>query len=64
MGCAGAGSTARQDLATLGQITADLCSVLVIDAGHLIHGECANLLALAGANTLFVSHEDYLLVRM
>ena len=62
--CAGAGSTTGQDLATLGQVTADLCSVLVIDAGHLIHAECANLLALAGANTLFVSHEDYLLVNV
>ena len=59
--CAGTGGTAGQDLATLRQVTAEFAGVLVIDAGHLIHAKCANLSALAGANTLFVSHEDSLL---
>ena len=64
MSGAGAGGTAGQNLATLGQETAKLCSVLVIDAGHFVHAESAYLLALAGTNTLFVSHGIYLLVRV
>ena len=62
--CAGTGGTAGQDLAALGQVTAKLCGILVIDAGHLVHAECTNLLALAGTDTLFVSHGNYLLVRV
>ena len=54
--CTGTGGTAGQNLATLGQVTAELSSVLVIDAGHLVHAESTNLLALAGTHTLFVSH--------
>jgi hypothetical protein len=61
---AGTGGTAGQNLAALGQVTAELAGVLVIDAGHLIHAKCANLSALAGANTLFVSHGHFLLVRL
>ena len=59
--CAGTGGTAGQDLSTLGQVTTELCSVLVIDSGHLGNSESTDLLALAGTHTLFVSHEDYLL---
>ena len=33
----GTGGTAGQDLATLGQVTAQLSSVLVVNSGHLIH---------------------------
>ena len=53
---AGTGGPAGQGLAALGQVTADLCSVLIVDSSHLVHAECAYLLALAGTNTLFVSH--------
>ena len=57
MGCAGTGGTAGQNLAALGQVTAELGGVLVIDAGHLVHAERANLLALPGTHsTLFVGH--------
>ena len=54
--CAGAGGTAGQDLATLGQVTAELCSIVVIDSGHLVGTEGSYLLALTGTHTLFVSH--------
>ena len=37
--------------------------VLAIDAGHLNHAECANLLALPGTHTLFVSHGINLLCK-
>ena len=61
---AGTGGTAGQDLAARGQVTAELAGVLVIDAGHLIHAECANLLTLAGTHTLFVSQWISLLVSL
>ena len=51
---AGTGGTAGQDLAALGQVTAELSGVLVVDGGHLVHAESANLLTLAGTHTLFV----------
>ena len=62
--CAGTGGTAGQDLAALGQVTAELAGVLVIDSGHLINAESTNLLALAGTHTLFVRHEISLLVSL
>ena len=64
VGSTGTGGTAGQNLATLGQVTAELSGVLVIDAGHLIHAECTNLLALAGTHTLFVGHWFSLLVSL
>ena len=63
MCCAGTGGTAGQDLAALGQVTAELCSILVIDAGHLLNAESTYLLALAGTNTLLSSHGDNLLCK-
>ena len=46
MGSTGTGGTAGQDLATLGQVTAQLAGVLVVDSGHLVNAEGTNLLAL------------------
>ena len=50
----GTGGTAGQDLAALGQVTAQLAGVLVVDSGHLVNAESTNLLALTGTHTLFV----------
>ena len=58
---AGTGGTAGQDLAALGQVTAELSGVLVIDAGHLINAESTDRPTLAGTHTLFVSQGDSLL---
>ena len=56
MGGAGAGGPAGKDLAPLRQKTAKPRGILIINAGHLVHAERANLLALAGTDALFVSH--------
>ena len=50
---AGTGGTAGQDLATLGQVTAELCSILVVDSGHLVSTESTNLSTLTGTHGLF-----------
>ena len=55
MSSAGTGGTAGQDLAALGQVTAELDSVFEIDVRHLINAEGANLLTLARMNTI-ISH--------
>lgn len=47
MHCANAGGAARQDLAALGDVAAELCGVLVVDIGGLINTELANFSALA-----------------
>ena len=60
----GTGGTAGQDLATLGQVTAQLGSILLIDSSHLVNAEGAYLLTLTGTHTLFVSHGIYLLVSL
>ena len=52
---AGAGSTAGQDLATLGHQATQLSSVLVIDIIDLVDAETANLLTLAASDSI-VSH--------
>ena len=64
MSGAGTGGTAGQNLAALGQVTAELRGVLVIDAGHLIRAERSNLLALTRTHTLLVSHRVALLVSL
>ena len=53
---AGTGGTAGQDLAALGQVKAELCSVLRVDNCHLVNAEITYLLGLAGTPTLFVSY--------
>ena len=55
MGGAGTGGTAGQDLAALGQVTAELRSVFEIDVRNLIDAEGADLLALARMDTI-ISH--------
>ena len=55
MGSAGTSRAAGQDLAALGQVTAELCSILEIDVLDLIDAEAANLLAAARTYTV-VSH--------
>ena len=55
MSSAGAGGTAGQDLAALGQIAAQFGRILVIDMLDLIHAEAAYLLALTGTHSI-VSH--------
>ena len=55
MSSAGAGGTAGQDLAALGQVTAELRSVFEIDVRNLIDAEGADLLALARMDTI-ISH--------
>ena len=55
MGSAGTGGTAGQDLAALGQVTAELSGILVVDVLDLIDAEAAYLLALTRTHSI-VSH--------
>ena len=57
MGCAGAGSTAGQDLAALGNVAAELGGILEIDARSLVDAEVTYLLALARTSLVVHSHE-------
>jgi len=59
--CAGAGCTARQDLATLRSVVAELCSIFVVDKSALINTELANLSALAHLVVLIKSQGCILL---
>ena len=57
MSSAGAGSTAGQDLAALGNVAAELGGILEIDARSLVDAEVTYLLALARTSLVVHSHE-------
>ena len=58
MGSAGTGGTAGQDLAALGQVTAELSGILVVDVLDLIDAEGTNLLPLVAWTSLIVHHNE------
>ena len=53
--CAGAGHTAGQDLAALGNISAKLSSILEVDLFHFINTERTDLSTLAGTHIATLS---------
>ena len=57
-----AGGAARQNLAALGDIAAELCSVLVVDRGGLINAELANFLALAVLEVILIESQSCILL--
>ena len=58
----GAGGTTGQDLAALGNVTAQFCGILIIDLLNLVHAEGTNLSALTAARTSIISHNRNLLI--
>lgn len=56
---AGAGHAAGQDLGTLGDISAELRIILVIDGFYFIDAEAANLLAALAATTAVISFRSF-----
>ena len=59
---ANAGGAARQDLAALGHIAAELGSVLVVDKGGLINAELANFSALAVLGIVLIESKSGILL--
>ena len=59
---ANTGSAAGQDLAALGQVTAKLGGVLVIDGSSLIDAELANFPALAILGVILIESQSCILL--
>ena len=62
MHCAGSGGTAGQDLAALGHITAQLCGILIVDAGGLVNAKLANFSALAILGIVLIKSRSCILL--
>jgi len=50
--CTNTGHSARQDLGTIGKITAQLCGILIIDLANFIYAERAYFFALTSSITI------------
>ena len=59
---ANTGSTARQDLAALGHIAAELCGVLIVDGRGLIDAELANFSALTILGVVLIESQSCILL--
>ena len=59
---ANTGSTARQDLAALGHIAAELCGVLIVDGRCLIDAELANFSALTILGVVLIESQSCILL--
>ena len=62
MHSANTGGAARQDLAALGDIAAELCGVLIVDRGCLINTELANFSALAVLGIILIESQSCILL--
>lgn len=60
--CAGTGGTTGQNLAALGNVAAQLGSVLIVNLLDLVHAEGTDLSALTSARTSIISHNRNLLL--
>ena len=62
MHSANTGGAARQDLAALGDIAAELCNIFIVDVGSLIYAKLANFSAFAVLGIVLIKSQSCILL--